>query len=1023
MSMYTMLNRITRFFLLLLLSATCSFAHTPGWEEQLAKKVADKLNQQIAQNTLNEKRGEKKKNIYVVSLSDADWTIRKDWVDERGEQGHQIFTDGQLEAFNTQLRLVNEHDKLSNAKSAMYVVIINNWKLYLETTISPFDKITNFDQFSQKAKESSFNDVKDKMASIPHLVETEIKKEKNRDKIYVYLFSRLQVYDNPDGTDVKPKYYNFTSFPESDVRKQLKGVESLNKMTKAELVLGNIETFGKYFIDGVTNVSLAFKYTIPSSETGKVDQALVKEVRLITESPSDRNKSVYDFSNMISDDAKVKALESMCQGIRTTSGGSSGVFVKVFYTDYRMDSKKLEDIKTYTTQLARNDLAIWIHLDANNKVQGELFFGPGLKERLSKDILDYYQDYLRETISLYHKISSLPIKGVAWLAGALSEVIKGTELDQKYWDPAASNYDPKVFTFFYLVRNQTTVGGGIIGRAITSDEDDFGKKIQEALSKDWQDKQYEFAFVAGLWGGVAMEASGLTDAVKMLCDAYTDPPSIEQVNSVINSILNGQAFSAIAEQLKNRYSSSQNSSFKLTYTAAKDIVAVAVLFIGVGEITGAVKASSAFAKVAEAARILDLFTLSQYAFKTVQGLRLYKLAVSNSKYFFTIIRRDTEILIRLTNEAAQILKNTDLSLFRQVAIRSADGQYIVATIFVDPAENIGNAIVQMRQLARDTYGNRVVELTESSGAKHVGVEVRDASKIVEGADEIASLLAKLEAKLPTELRAAFRSDFGDNLDVLRVMDSNPTLVDSWKRLADLGRNQMRKDPGILTSMRKAMDNPDIPSSRLDDIVNSLAESGARCRTCENAGTEGLRYIDEVLNDLDAFATEFKNTSGYDDFLREMGEQGTKATGGSWTLEALMRNRSKYFSGETITGFEVKHVPGRDFAADVRTLSGNLTSFKEFKSWSSNLMGQSNMIDQMTGTMSVIDELAQMKFIFNPFRWTPTASQFKTALQGKKSLIEAVSNAKKTQLFGTTNADEIIDILSSDEVFETIIKVQ
>jgi hypothetical protein len=556
----------------------------------------------------------------------------------------------------------------------------------------------------------------------------------------------LQVYDNPDGTDVKPKYYNFTSFPESDVRKQLKGVESLNRMTKAELVLSNIESFGKYFVDGAANVSLAFKYTIPSAEVGKVDKALTQEVRLITESPSDRNKSVYDFSNMISDDAKLKTLESMCQGLRTTnSSGESGVFVKVFYTDYRMDSKKLEDIKTYTTQLARNDLAIWIHLDANNKVQGELFFGPGLKERLSKDILDYYQDYLKETISLYHKISSLPVKGVAWLAGALSEVIKGTELDQKYWDPAASNYDPKVFTFFYLVRNQTTVGGGIIARAITSDEDDFGKKIQEALSKDWQDKQYEFAFVTGLWGGVVTEIKGLTDAVKMLCDAYADPPSIEQVNAIINSVCNGQAFSAIADQLKSRYSTSQNSSYKLTYTAAKDIVAVAALFIVVGEISGAAKTSSAFAKIAEAARMLDLFTLSQYAFRTVQGLRLYRLAVTNGKYFFTIIKNEAELLIKFTNEAGQILKNTDLSLFRQVAIRSADGQYIVATIFVDPAENIGNAIVQMRQLAKDTYGNRVVEMTEASGVKHVGVEVVNESKVVDHL-EIGSDLLSSEGK-------------------------------------------------------------------------------------------------------------------------------------------------------------------------------------------------------------------------------------------------------------------------------------
>lgn len=37
---------------------------------------------------------------------------------------------------------------------------------------------------------------------------------------------------------------------------------------------------------------------------------------------------------------------------------------------------------------------------------------------------------------------------------------------------------------------------------------------------------------------------------------------------------------------------------------------------------------------------------------------------------------------------------------------------------------------------------------------------------------------------------------------------------------------------LLTSMRKAMDNPEIPSNRLDDIVNSLAESGARCKTLQ-----------------------------------------------------------------------------------------------------------------------------------------------------------------------------------------------
>ncbi len=238
---------------------------------------------------------------------------------------------------------------------------------------------------------------------------------------------------------------------------------------------------------------------------------------------------------------------------------------------------------------------------------------------------------------------------------------------------------------------------------------------------------------------------------------------------------------------------------------------------------------------------------------------------------------------------------------------------------------------------------------------------------------------------------------------------------------------MRKDPSILISMRKAMDNPDIPSNRLDDIVNSLAESGAKCKTCDNAGTDGLRYIDEVLDDLDGFAKDFKGTSGYDDFLREMGEQGTKATGGSWTLEALMRNRSKYFNGETITGFEVKHVPGRDFAADVVTNVSGVPHYKEFKSWSSNLMGQSSMIDQMTGTMSVINKLDEMKFIFNPSRRTPTASQFKTALQGKSSLLDdLMASGKLQQLMPDEiilSTSDFIDNLAKPKYFDKVFIVQ
>ena len=298
----------------------------------------------------------------------------------------------------------------------------------------------------------------------------------------------------------------------------------------------------------------------------------------------------------------------------------------------------------------------------------------------------------------------------------------------------------------------------------------------------------------------------------------------------------------------------------------------------------------------------------------------------------------------------------------------------------------------------------------------------------EGLDAARRVLKK-EGKPDADALKRLADDLEGNTNLADVLKAQPELVKAWKRLADLGRNQMRKDPSILASMRKTMDNPDIPSNRLDDIVNSLAESGARCKTCDNAGTEGLRYIDEVLDDLDGFAKEFKNTPGYDDFLREMGEQGKKATGSSWTLEALVRNRSKYFDGEVVDGFEIQHVPGKDFAADVITKVGNVTHYKEFKNWGSSQLGrsESSFVKQLTGTMSVIDDLGQMQFIFNPSRWTPTALQLKTALQSKASLLdELMSSGKLQQLMPDEvilSTSDFIDNLASSKYFDKVFIVQ
>src|SRR5690606_34802113 len=271
---------------------------------------------------------------------------------------------------------------------------------------------------------------------------------------------------------------------------------------------------------------------------------LEKPVRIIGEKPNDPKRAVYDYSNLISDDTKLAALEHLCKDLR--KGDDNDIYLKTFYTDYRMSSTQLDEILNYTKSLGRNDLVAWVHLEnAAGEVTSGLFFGPGLEQRLTKDFLDHTKELLIQSVKVYHKFSSIPVKGLAWVAGGLSKVISLTEISPAYYDPSLGGaYDPTIFLFYYIGQSTAELGSGIIANTIVSDDDDFAEKIGGALLKDLGVKQYEFALVTGFWNGIVEELRGVADATEMLCHAYTDPPTIDQVNEVMHSILNGSAFNA-----------------------------------------------------------------------------------------------------------------------------------------------------------------------------------------------------------------------------------------------------------------------------------------------------------------------------------------------------------------------------------------------------------------------------------------------------------------------------------------------
>jgi hypothetical protein len=962
--MYTISNSIMKGFILLLFAVLLSLTAWSGgpptsWEKELVKAISSKLARQMRQNHINDSLGMSHRNNYVVSIyPQYDWLSKHEWVDERGQEGNRMFSEDILKSFDNSLKNVNSYPELADKKTALYVVIVNDWELSLETTIAPTDKITKLDELGARAKEEAFKRLKAHMATVPGSVQNEIMGHKQLKTVYVHLMANILVYDRPDipKNQVTPKRFTYVSFPESLVRYGLKGVRHIKELGgKAQLIQENIRLFGEHFI-AKTDVKLAFNYTIPQGERGKVDEALQKPVRDIQEAPNDPRRSMYDYTNLITDEAKLAHLEQLGKNLREGVGG--GVYIKTFFTDYRMPADKLKEIEKYTGELGKNDLAIWIHLkDAAGSVTGGLYFGPGLEARLSKNFLDHTKDFLKQTALVYHKFTSIPLQGLAWVAGGISKLLRMTQIPEKYWDPALSDYNPTLFALYYLGRTTSDAGTSLIAKTIASDADDFGDKIEAAFVRDFADKQYEFAFVTGLWNGVVEELAGVTDAVEMLCHAYTDPPTIDQVNGAITSILRGQAFIAIGTQLKNRYSTDHFSNHQIIHHAGKDVIAVVSLFLVVGEISGAAKVSKAFATLAEAAKVMDLIALSRYAYKAASGIKLYRLG-QKATTFFRLAGDQVNTVINLVNEAGSILSKTDLSLLRQVEVRLSNGAVARMTVWMDPTENLKDALYQMKELVKDKYGNKIVELTDdASGAQHVAVDPVDASKLIDEAAELATLLTSLEKKVGQSLWPLFKADFEKSVDMLRKFDSEDGLINSWNVIHDAGYASLRKSPESLQNVNALLRNSNLSTSGLTSEMISRLIKGNR-----NAGgaAAALDELTEGLSSLINSGTKFQDIGKLATDL----EKGSNFAEGAGWIQRYITSHINEFSGKTLIFESTEKVGESIRRVDVKMPDGNINRYFEFKSVSE--VPPSYFAVQFVRDMQLSDvtDLGQLKWLFD-----------------------------------------------------------
>ncbi|MFA0964003.1 hypothetical protein AB9P05_19505 [Roseivirga sp. BDSF3-8] len=173
---------------------------------------------------------------------------------------------------------------------------------------------------------------------------------------------------------------------------------------------------------------------------------------------------------------------------------------------------------------------------------------------------------------------------------------------------------------------------------------------------------------------------------------------------------------------------------------------------------------------------------------------------------------------------------------------------------------------------------------------------------------------KLEDDLASN--PAFAEKFFD------LANTDPAVVEAWKAvgnaakranpdIADAGKI-IRKDIKSLEAFAKFdIDLIDkIGQERFNDFITSLIKANPKCKTCGNSGSSLVGDLDDVLNDLYEVTTKRVDfgdadlAKSFDDFLKEAGEQASKAKGASLTLKKMSRNWDELTEGGwSLKGFE------------------------------------------------------------------------------------------------------------------------
>ena len=962
------------------------------WRTALVNQGVARLEKLIAQNAVNDQLGQSYKNQYVVELASpqpvSGAPIQQGvHTEERGVANLQMLPPDKLKALDASLQTF--HQKHQAAKTGFYIIVINDWQTYLQSQILPTETSLTIELLNQKVAQSqtqAWNTVKAQMAGIPAEILASLKNKGYTNQQYVYLYGRLLFYSAAAEVS-KPRIFYHCSFaPDNQyrseqIRSQLPPLRNLldGYTTHSDRLQAVIDKFVQAYESPVATAALDATLTrthqLPQGEMAGLLAMLTGSYQPITQLPSAHQQHVYDYLGLIKDQQKKQQLENLLKQYDIRDGEQSGnVYVNMLYTDYRMPADKITALKQYVTQLGANDLVFWLHIEQSGLVRSNLFFGPGLQSRLTRDFMDHLTAWVAAQARYHHRMSSIPVKLVAYVAGSLSKFIKGRAIDPIYWNAALPAYDDRLMLLYYAMQTVNTSGSGAVAQLFTGDEDDVLSRMKGAIGRDCALKQKEFALLCGLWGGGTYEVAALADLVKMLCDVYTSPPTIDQVNQVINAILLHGALGQLIDQWKSRYSAEQYNDYQIAYHAGADIVAVATLFVAVGELT----AASKFAGVARAFNTLNMLTWFKYI-KVVRLAGQMKRLLVFGEYYIEVVKAGVKYEFKLLDATSRALSKSFSELGLVPILVSHNGINYSLYGFERLKNSLSQRINYIQELARDANNTRLMAIQTADKQLHFALQTVDvlsllqsrfpgiSNQLANGLSQLADiekLLAKTELVNAIESLGQKRNSFLESL---------------------LSRNASVKPPAnLLSNHLDEIDEQIIAVWQVLDQNSNIHKKVDFEFLKENKGKSTDQILEAVRNPKDRPVSELVEAT-WSNVQKNLAVLETTEEKMAEALRRAFEQGDRSIFSEAVMAklrvmLDKNHIGGKTMASQVRE-----TMIKEFN----ETMGKSLSFDQLMNITrkDQLDLVSQQGSRGSMFEsWIEHNLGTHLGLNGKKSLV-------------------------------------